>query len=102
LVCISHRPQDNQFHHQMLELHLPKLHLLVPQKPSVTSLLLSGGVRAPYSGSLTLEYTAPTGSDPAEINLSSAQLDASDPACQSSPNYGGVLEAVHINRYRTE
>jgi hypothetical protein len=50
------------------------------------------GVRAPYSGSLTLEYTAPTGSDPAEINLSSAQLDASDPACQSSPNYGGVLE----------
>jgi hypothetical protein len=50
------------------------------------------GIRAPYNGSLTLEYSTPTGSDPSYINLSSAQLDASDPSCQSSGNYGGAFE----------
>ena len=50
------------------------------------------GVRAPYSGSLTLEYSVSSGSDPSTTNLSSAQLDASDPNCKNNPKYGGMFE----------
>jgi len=49
------------------------------------------GVRAPYSGSLTLEYTISTSGGQSYAILSSSQLDASDPACQSAGNYGGII-----------
>jgi hypothetical protein len=53
------------------------------------------GVRAQYSGDLTLEYSTPTGSSPAFVYLSSTQLDKSDnstSATCSNQQYGGVIQ----------
>ncbi len=62
-------------------------------KKSVSYFTISQwGVRAPYSGDLTLEYTISNSNGQTYASLSSAQLDASDPACQSAGNYGGVIE----------
>ena len=53
------------------------------------------GVRAPYSGNLTLEYSPPTGTAPALVYLSSAQLDSSDTSSGSScsnKQSGGAIQ----------
>ena len=51
------------------------------------------GVRAPYNGSLTLEYSVSAGSSlPGTAAFSSTQLDASDPQCKSGADYGGVVD----------
>lgn len=49
------------------------------------------GIRAPYSGSLSLEYSVQTSSPPDSASFSSGQLDASDPNCKSSGDGGGVI-----------
>jgi hypothetical protein len=50
------------------------------------------GVRAPYSGSLSLEDSVQASSTPETASFSSSQLDASDATCQSAGNYGGVVQ----------
>lgn len=49
------------------------------------------GVRAPYSGKLTLSYTISTIGGLTGANLTSAQLNSSGSACLSGSNYGGVI-----------
>lgn len=51
------------------------------------------GIRAPYSGNLSLEYTmvSDAGNPYASAEFSSAQLDSSDPQCKSGGDYGGVV-----------
>ncbi len=50
------------------------------------------GVEAPESSSVSLEYTLTSNATPAYASFSSTQLDASDTACQSTGNGGGVIE----------
>lgn len=54
------------------------------------------GVRAPYSGKLTLEYSVGANSKQPYMQFSSAELDAKDPQCKSSADYGGA-----ITRYKS-
>jgi prepilin-type N-terminal cleavage/methylation domain-containing protein len=49
-------------------------------------------VRAPYSGSLSLEYSLGSPSSmPATASFSSSALDSSDTMCANTKNYGGII-----------
>jgi prepilin-type N-terminal cleavage/methylation domain-containing protein len=61
-------------------------------KPASYFTIAAWGVRAPYSGSLTLESNVTTSDGETYAYLSSSQLDASDPACAvTNGGYGGVI-----------
>jgi hypothetical protein len=49
------------------------------------------GIKAPYNGNLSLEYSIASSNGQTYAQLSSSQLDASDPECQSDGNDGGII-----------